>query len=411
MATRLDSWRGGGTGRGAYTLIANAATQIPLRVQAASGQTADVFQVIDSADSVLFGVDPSGNLTIAGTATISINEAVTGNISLTGNLTVNGNSTLGDASTDTLTVNATSTFITAVRMNSSLTVDLNTVFNGITSAPAMHMRIRTASPANIGSNGILYTQAGDTDTTELWYKDAAGNEVQITDAGALDGASLFWDDDEYIRMGNTAASPDVRFGWNTTQTVDGLYLGLSDAQNTFIIAENGDRAFDFAKGAQTNPTLYIQSAAQTEANYISFTHDQTNAVIDVGAGDLVLTIAGANLVPSANDAWALGVSGTAVSDIFLASGAVIDLAAGDVVLTHSANTLTMTGGNLVLTQPVVDASTPTALTVTGGAHTAITAATEDIGVNFNFSATKTWAAGAGPLAVQREIVFQAPTYV
>ena len=52
----------------------------------------------------------------------------------------------------------------------------------------------------------------------------------------------------------------------------------------------------------------------------------------------------------------------------------------------------------------------TLLTVTGGAHTAVTAATENIGANFNFSATKTWAAGAGPLATQREIVFQAPTY-
>jgi len=50
------------------------------------------------------------------------------------------------------------------------------------------------------------------------------------------------------------------------------------------------------------------------------------------------------------------------------------------------------------------------LTITGAAHTGITAATEDIGVNFNFSATKTWAAGAGPLATQREVFIQGPTY-
>ena len=49
-----------------------------------------------------------------------------------------------------------------------------------------------------------------------------------------------------------------------------------------------------------------------------------------------------------------------------------------------------------------------ALTVTGGAHTGITAATEDIGVNFNLSATKTWAAGL--VATQREVLIQAPTY-
>lgn len=63
---------------------------------------------------------------------------------------------------------------------------------------------------------------------------------------------------------------------------------------------------------------------------------------------------------------------------------------------------------ITITQPVLNAQVPTALTVTGGAHTAITASTEDIGANFNFSATKTWATGA--LATQREVVFQPPRY-
>ena len=70
------------------------------------------------------------------------------------------------------------------------------------------------------------------------------------------------------------------------------------------------------------------------------------------------------------------------------------------------------GLNAVSIAPVAGTSgTPTALTLTGGAHTGLTAATEDIGVNFDLSATKTWAAGAGPLAAQREVRLQAPTYV
>ena len=64
-----------------------------------------------------------------------------------------------------------------------------------------------------------------------------------------------------------------------------------------------------------------------------------------------------------------------------------------------------------VSQAVYTGGLPTALTVTGGAHTGLTAASEDVGANFNFSATKTWAAGAGPLAMQREVLFQAPTYV
>ena len=47
-----------------------------------------------------------GALSVTGAATLSSTLAVTGNQTNTGNLTVNGNTTLGDAPTDTVTVNA-----------------------------------------------------------------------------------------------------------------------------------------------------------------------------------------------------------------------------------------------------------------------------------------------------------------
>jgi len=50
------------------------------------------------------------------------------------------------------------------------------------------------------------------------------------------------------------------------------------------------------------------------------------------------------LLPPSNDGAALGVSGTAWSDLFLASGGVINWSAGDVTLTHSADTLALAGG-------------------------------------------------------------------
>jgi hypothetical protein len=52
--------------------------------------------------------------------------------------------------------------------------------------------------------------------------------------------------------------------------------------------------------------------------------------------------------PPSNDGNALGVSGTAWSDLFLASGGVINFNAGNVTLTHSAGTLT-TNAALVIT--------------------------------------------------------------
>lgn len=66
--------------------------------------------------------------------------------------------------------------------------------------------------------------------------------------------------------------------------------------------------------------------------------DKNGNVVAVGS----LTSTGA-LLPSANDGAALGASGAAWSDLFLASGAVVNFNAGDVTLTHAANLLAFAG--------------------------------------------------------------------
>jgi hypothetical protein len=77
--------------------------------------------------------------------------------------------------------------------------------------------------------------------------------------------------------------------------------------------------------------------------------------------------------------------------------------------------LAHTGGtSYAWTQSAADAAaavTARALDITGGAHTSITDSTEATGIEFDLSANKTWAAGIGPLAVQREIYIKAPTYI
>lgn len=54
-----------------------------------------------------------------------------------------------------------------------------------------------------------------------------------------------------------------------------------------------------------------------------------------------------SVLASSNDSGALGASGTAFSDLFLASGAVINFLAGDVTLTHSSGLLTFAGTGFV----------------------------------------------------------------
>jgi hypothetical protein len=81
------------------------------------------------------------------------------------------------------------------------------------------------------------------------------------------------------------------------------------------------------------------------------------------------------------------------------------------VWTGNGNRLTFTSSGYATFTPAAQASgNNTVFTLTGPAHASITAASENIDVNYNLSATKTWAAGAGPLATQRDYLLQARTY-
>jgi hypothetical protein len=65
----------------------------------------------------------------------------------------------------------------------------------------------------------------------------------------------------------------------------------------------------------------------------------------IAAADITLDPGGNNVKPGSDNTDALGVSGTAWSDLFLGDGAVINFNAGDVTATHSSNLLSIAGGN------------------------------------------------------------------
>lgn len=67
------------------------------------------------------------------------------------------------------------------------------------------------------------------------------------------------------------------------------------------------------------------------------------------APTFVTSITTPSVLATSNDSGALGASGTAFSDLFLASGAVINFAAGNVTLTHSSGILTQNAGELRIT--------------------------------------------------------------
>lgn len=107
----------------------------------------------------------------------------------------------------------------------------------------------------------------------------------------------------------------------------------------------------------TSSKATITHTAASDSITISADPDNATATSQVilqvdGANEVVLD--GTNFRPGANDGNALGLSGTAWSDLFLASGAIVDFNAGDVTVTHSANALTVAGGDLFVPDEVYD---------------------------------------------------------
>lgn len=320
MADFNDSWRGGGTGRGAYTLQSRATGQIPLTVKGYLGQTADLFQVQNSAGTVMFGVGPTGDLTITGSTTIVIDEAVTGALTVGGLATFNGNTVIGNAASDTLSVLATATF---------------------------NERI-------VATNGI----------------NASGTSYF--------GGTVIFNNPSFFANG-TAANPSISF---QDDQDTGIYRS---AANTVGMALGG-KGLTFTSDSNGQVTI-TSPVTYTGGLRTAFQFTTTNGAD--GGEDVV---------------FAVGQSGAGYFFKTYALGQILgtQLALGTTVTTSLADSLrvlqaTATGDHSLGV-------------FTSGAQTAVTAATEVIGVNWNLSATKTWAAGAGPLATQREFVIQAPTY-
>lgn len=139
---------------------------------------------------------------------------------------------------------------------------------------------------------------------------------------------------------------------------------------SFVTAATGNL------GVKTNSNMTFNSSTGvvTLASSVLTTTDINGGTIDgtIIGGSVAAAITGTtitvntNLVPDANDGAGLGISGTAFSDLFLASGAVIDFAAGNAVITHSSGIITVSTGDLRVTT----AGTNTASVATvGGTQT------------------------------------------
>jgi len=95
---------------------------------------------------------------------------------------------------------------------------------------------------------------------------------------------------------------DAVIRYSYQQSTYTLMIGVGAETNSLVFMEKNDMAFDFEHGPQTNPTIFIHSTNQTTDEWMSLTHDGTNAKIMAGKGNV-------NISSSTTSGYSLGFAG------------------------------------------------------------------------------------------------------
>jgi hypothetical protein len=149
-------------------------------------------------------------------------------------------------------------------------------------------KVTTAAAQNLnlvpGAGGI--TQIGDAGSTSHGIAD--NDSLFVSGQFEVDGTTYF--DGTVLIVDNVPISigdsSDGRIEYSTSQTAHALMMGVSADSNALIIAEKADITanYNFGHAQQTNPTIFLHSASQSTTEYGSMAHDQTDFVINQGAG-------------------------------------------------------------------------------------------------------------------------------
>lgn len=176
--------------------------------------------------------------------------------------------------------------------------------------------------------------------TELNYVDGVTSAIQtqldgkVSDTGdTMTGALTIGVAGNALSLKNSSDSASVQVA-----IFEGDRATMADNDEAYITLRLSDDAgtqTEFARMAWR--AVYVNAGTSLDGILEFYTNV-------AGTVTKQLKVGNGSLSTNSNDQLSLGVSGTAFSDLFLASGGVINWNAGNYTITHSAGLLTMNGG-------------------------------------------------------------------
>ncbi len=226
----------------------------------------------------------------------------------------------------------------------------------------------------VGSGITITTNAG-TDT--ITFTANTSGDV-VGPASATDNAVVRFDGTTGKLIQNSAVTIADTSGDITGGKYNGLTVttstGTLTISNAKVVTVTGTLTFGGTDGSTVafgtgGTVLYTASVIPLTVGTTTIASGTTTRILYDNAGVLgeytltgsgtvvamataptfVTSITTPAVLATANDSGALGASGTAFADLFLASGAVVNFAAGNVALTHSSGILTQNAGELRIT--------------------------------------------------------------
>lgn len=344
------------TGSGSTVVLATSPTLVTPNIGAATGTSLSVSGSLTSATSLVLEETGAGSDTItiqapasiaaSYTLTLPIDDGASGEVlSTDGNGVLSWVSAGGVPTTITVANEATDTscflaFFTAATGDLGPKTNANLTFNSNTG-------VATFGQTIVGS--------------------ISGNAATVTVADA-GGDTTTWVLLGTAQTGNLSPATDDTLTYNATTgalTATSFVGSLTGNAATFTVANEATDTTCF-------PVFVTAATGSLEGkSNAGLTFNSNTALLTATLLAGTTSVTTAALRASSNDSGSIGVSGTAFSDLFLASGAVIDFAAGNSVITHSSAVLTVSTGDLRVTT----AGTNSASVVTVGGTQTLTSKT------------------------------------